>query len=435
MYTRVLPINFTQTVIDCRPSLLPVSIPFSGLSPETISGARDCVSYLPSEETGQSIMNMDTSEISINRIVGFVWDEGGTDVEDELPTPASSPDKIVVPAIPPAGTADPFGRGESFDLELAKVICEVSVLPSLVTPLQEVEASSCATVADYAPPAVPPVESVLESSGYTVPEDLGCSWMPDFVPGSDVTNTDEGGYLQSLREPLPPLTGTPPTAPMVAENSPPLGPQNSCGSESTPVTLVSPAATEVVVTDDTGPDLSREGPFDACDADHEPGQSPMVLDSMSGGQYRMTSYEERASVNDLDPSYGIHLHDPRMMEYMGAPESARLLGRTPEYWLEHMGRERTMQAALRLHHDARLIMTSFSRTASEVMRTVHDREPFPTSAVDLVTPGRRVRRAAHYMAAMGLWRPTSAPIFPGPISASSCNSCMACDDCFPDGGK
>ena len=104
-----------ETVIDCRPSLLPVSIPLSGLSPETISGARDCVSYLPSEETGQSIMNMDASEISINRIVGFAWNEGGTDVEDELPTPASSPNQIVIPAIPPAGTDDPFGRGESFD--------------------------------------------------------------------------------------------------------------------------------------------------------------------------------------------------------------------------------------------------------------------------------------------------------------------------------
>ena len=46
------------------------------------------------------------------------------------------------------------------------------------------------------------------------------------------------------------------------------------------------------------------------------------------------------------------MHDPRVIEYMGAPESARLLGRTPEYWLEHMGRERTIQAALRLHHDA-----------------------------------------------------------------------------------
>ena len=194
-----------------------------------------------------------------------------------------------------------------------------------------------------------------------------------------------------------------------------------------------------------GPDLSREGPFDACDADHDTGQSPIIMNSMAGCQYRMTSYEERTNISDIDPSYGIHMHDPRVIEYMGAPESARLLGRTPEYWLEHMGRERTIQAALRLHHDASLIMTSiqvmsqlatsFSRAASEVMRTVHDREPFPTDAVDLVTPGRRVRRAAHYMAAMGLWRPTSAPVFPGPVSASSCNSCMACDDCFPDGGK
>ena len=137
------------------------------------------------------------------------------------------------------------------------------------------------------------------------------------MPGSDGTNTDEGGFLQSLREPLLPLIGTPPTTPMVAVISPPLGVHNSGGRESTPVTLVSPAATEGVVTDEMGPDLSREGPFDACDADHDPGQSPMVLDSMSGYQYRITSYEERVSVSDLDPSYGIHLHDPRMMEYMG----------------------------------------------------------------------------------------------------------------------
>ena len=66
-----------------------------------------------------------------------------------------------------------------------------------------------------------------------------------------------------------------------------------------------------------------------------------------------------------------------MMEYMGAPESVRLLGRSPEYWLEHMGRDRAVAAALRLHHDASLIMTnvqvmaqfvtSLNRTASEVM--------------------------------------------------------------------
>ena len=88
---------------------------------------------------------------------------------------------------------------------------------------------------------------------------------------------------------------------------------------------------EGIVTAKPGPDLSREGPFDACDADHNPGQSPIIMDSMAGCQYRMTSYEERMNVSNMDPSYGIHMHDPRVIEYMGAPESARLLGRTPEY--------------------------------------------------------------------------------------------------------
>ena len=220
-----------ETVIDCRPSLLPVSIPLSGMSRPTISGARDCVSYFPSEETGQSIMNMDTNEITINRIVGFPWNDGGTDVEDELPTPAVSPSQIVVPAIPPAGTVDPFGRvsGESFDLELAKVICEVSVLPPLVMPLVEVVTSDCATVADYAPPAVPPVESVLEVPECSLPDDLGGSWMADSGTDFVGTNADEGGFLLSLQEPLQSLTDTPPNTPMVIESSTPSEVPNSCG--------------------------------------------------------------------------------------------------------------------------------------------------------------------------------------------------------------
>ena len=74
------------------------------------------------EETGQSIIDMDTNEITIARIIGFDWKNTGTDVEDELPTPSSSPAQIAVPAIPPVGTADPFGRGEGFDMELAKVM-------------------------------------------------------------------------------------------------------------------------------------------------------------------------------------------------------------------------------------------------------------------------------------------------------------------------
>ena len=330
-------------------------------------------------------MDMDTNEITINRIVGFEWDEAGTDLEDEMPTPVLSPTQIVVPVVPPAGTADPFGRGDGFDLD--------GLGQSDVRRIGDTVSDNTSVVTEPVLPMVPP------------------------TPGDKTTVSDTGSARKTERAQV-----------FVVE-----------------ATEGSPSSAMCADAQDVGPDLSREGPFDACEAEHEPGQSPLVLNSMPGCQFRMTSYDDRTNRDDLDPAYGIHLHDPRMMEYMGAPESARLLGRSPDYWLEHMGRERTVQAALRLHHDASLIMTnvqvmsqfvtSLSRTASEVMRTVYDRESFPTSAVDFVTPGCRVRRAAHYMAAMGLWRPTSAPVFPGPISVSSCNSCMACEDCFPDGGQ
>ena len=123
------------------------------------------MSYRPSEETGQSIMDMDTNEITINRIVGFEWDEEGTDLEDEMPTPVLSPTQIVVPVIPPAGTADPFGRGDGFELDLAKVMCDVSLIPSLISPFQDVEVPPCSIAAEYAAPATPALETVLESPG------------------------------------------------------------------------------------------------------------------------------------------------------------------------------------------------------------------------------------------------------------------------------
>ena len=210
-----------ETVIDCRPLMLPVSIPLSGLSPATISGARNCVQPIEPEETGQSIMDMDTNEISIARIIGFYWKDTGTDVEDELPTPASSPTQIAVPAIPPVGTADPFGRGEGFDMELAKVMCDVSVLPSLVSPIQEVEELSPTDASNYAAPAVPELDIIIESPGYTVPEEFGCSWIPEMAPVSEGFCTEEGSFLQSLQEPLPSETVESTVTPTVTDVIPP----------------------------------------------------------------------------------------------------------------------------------------------------------------------------------------------------------------------
>ena len=98
-------------------------------------------------------------------------------------------------------------------------------------------------------------------------------------------------------------------------------------------------------------DLSREGPFDVHQDYSTSGASPMVLDGMWGCQYRMTSYDVENGGPDFSPAYGIQLHDPRLLEYVGMPESARLLSRSPEYWLHHLGHDKMLVAALQLQHD------------------------------------------------------------------------------------
>ena len=59
------------------------------------------------------------------------------------------------------------------------------------------------------------------------------------------------------------------------------------------------------------------------------------------------------------------------------------------------------------------------------------REQFPADVMQAVLPSSRVRRAAHYMAAMGLWRPTDSPGVPGPLPESSGSDGTLCMNCFP----
>ena len=62
-------------------------------------------------------------------------------------------------------------------------MCDVSVLTSLISPLQDVEVPPCSNAAEYAAPATPAFETVLESPGYTV---------PGFVPVPAVVREEEG---------------------------------------------------------------------------------------------------------------------------------------------------------------------------------------------------------------------------------------------------
>ena len=138
----------------------------------------------------------------------------------------------------------------------------------------------------------------------------------------------------------------------------------------------------------------------------------------------------------------LQLHDPRLLKYVGAPESARLLSRSPEYWLHHLGHEKTLSAALQLQHDAGLILSNvqvlqqfvkaLNRTSSEVMQIAFRRKLFPADAIQQLMPSYRVRRAAHYMAAMGLWSPPINQGIRGPLPSVTCNACMSCNNCFPD---
>ena len=78
----------------------------------------------------------------------------------------------------------------------------------------------------------------------------------------------------------------------------------------------SPAGEPVAAPSHSMPDFSREGPFDVHQHASESGASPRVLDSLPGCQYRMTSYDEDNNHSDFSAAYGIHLHDPRLLEYV-----------------------------------------------------------------------------------------------------------------------
>ena len=67
--------------------------------------------------------------------------------------------------------------------------------------------------------------------------------------------------------------------------------------------------------------------------DPRPMSQPRPTDGMPGCPYRMTSYTGTAMV-DADATYGLQLHHPRFLEFIGAPESARLLNHSPSGWTD-----------------------------------------------------------------------------------------------------
>ena len=90
----------------------------------------------------------------------------------------------------------------------------------------------------------------------------------------------------------------------------------------------------------------------------------------------------------------MQLHDSRLLEYVGAGVGIR--SRSPEYWVQHIGRERTLSATLQLQHDAGLILsnvqvlqqlvTALHGASANVMGAVRGHQPFPTHAMKHALP-------------------------------------------------
>ena len=148
----------------------------------------------------------------------------------------------------------------------------------------------------------------------------------------------------------------------------------------------------------------------------------------------MTTYGDE-DVEHVDPTFGVQLHHPRFLECIGAPESARLLGRSPAEWVQVMNHQDVLIAALELQRDAGLMasnlsvlsqyVTSLHRMSNEVMQLVF----FPS--VDDVARMPRVHHAATQMAAMGLWRPPIGTGGSGLLTVSPCYGCPGCTECSP----
>ena len=94
-------------------------------------------------------------------------------------------------------------------------------------------------------------------------------------------------------------------------------------------------------------DVSREGPFDAYSSPMNTEDSPLLATGSPGCLYRITSYTGPA-VADTNPAYGMQLHHPRFLGFIGAPESARQLCHSPMFWIRRLGEEDALAAAINL---------------------------------------------------------------------------------------
>ena len=312
-------------VFDCHPALLPVSVDVSGIDMRAVRSA-----ISPAE----SVV-----------------------VSPELEQQFGGAPMVISPVVPllPAQVEE--------DVDLAQILAEFGTLPAIVTPINDPQEEREMPPAEYRPPEVPadvfvnpagpddgvgrpPTGSVGRSPSALVAPAVPTPERNLLFPGQTWIGPPSGGETADYRLPTVPL---PSRATAVSQ----------------PVNVLNTLRERANV-----PDLSREGPFDIHRDRLHPDASLRSCQDSQGCPFRITSYDLEIDGSDFSPEYGVQLHDPRLLEYVGAPESARLLSRSPEYWVQHMGKEKTLSAALQLQHDDGLILSNV-QVSQQLVTALH----------------------------------------------------------------
>ena len=87
------------------------------------------------------------------------------------------------------------------------------------------------------------------------------------------------------------------------------------------------------------------------------GDGRLLETGLPGCPYRF-SESGGLPFSDENPAYGLQIHHPRFLEFVGAPESARLQDCSPMFWVDQLGKKQAMVAAINLQRVAGVMLSN-----------------------------------------------------------------------------
>ena len=127
----------------------------------------------------------------------------------------------------------------------------------------------------------------------------------------------------------------------------------------------------------------------------------------------MTTYHEH-DLASVDTHFSVHIHHPRFLECVGAPQSARLLGRPPVEWLQVMDRRDGLIAAVQLQWDTGLTASNRTVLNQYVVALHHMSMEVMQCVLSFASRRRRCAGAPHTSGISdGGHVPLASPVCPG----------------------